>query len=66
MQNRTELKKLFPKILLLMLVAVSAVLFWPGNYYVRQALLHLMPKIDQYPIFENRVVEAGDPAPLAY
>lgn len=66
MQKKTELKKLFPKILLLMLVAVSAVLFWPGNYYVRQALLHLMPKIDQYPIFENRVVEAGDPAPLPY
>lgn len=66
MQKKTELKKLFPKILLLMLVVVSAVLFWPGNYYVRQALLHLMPKIDQYPIFENRVVKAGDPAPLPY
>lgn len=25
-----------------------------------------MPKIDQYPIFENRVVKAGDPMPLPY
>ena len=47
-------------------MAVAAVLFWPGNYYVRQALLHLMPKIDQYPIFENRVVKAGDPVPMPY
>ena len=52
--------------MLLLVVAVAAVLFWPGNYYVRQALLHLMPKIDQYPIFENRVVKAGDPMPLPY
>lgn len=52
--------------MLLLVVAVAAVLFWPGNYYVRQALLHLMPKIDQYPIFENRVVKAGDPVPMPY
>ena len=25
-----------------------------------------MPKIDQYPVFENRVVKAGDPVPLPY
>ena len=60
------MKKLFFRFLLLLVVAVAAVLFWPGNYYVRQALLHLMPKIDQYPIFENRVVKAGDPMPLPY
>ena len=60
------MKKLFFRFLLLLVVAVAAVLFWPGNYYVRQALLHLMPKIDQYPIFENRVVKAGDPVPMPY
>ncbi|MDR3250859.1 MAG: CapA family protein [Tannerella sp.] len=36
-------------------------IFLPSNYYLRQALTHLAPKIDQYPIFENRVVKAGDP-----
>ena len=33
------------------------------NYYLRRALIHLLPKIDQYPIFENRVVKAGSPRP---
>lgn len=35
----------------------------PSNYYLRRALVHLLPKIDQYPIFENREVKAGDPVP---
>lgn len=60
------LKKLFCRFLLLLVLAALAVLFWPGHYYVRQALVHQLPKIDQYPIFENRVVKAGDPAPLPY
>lgn len=34
-----------------------------SNYYLRRALVHLLPKIDQYPIFENRTVKATDPAP---
>lgn len=38
-------------------------LFWPGHYYIRQALIHWFPKIDQYTIFENRTVRAGDPQP---
>ena len=33
----------------------------PSNYYIRQAMIHLHPKINQYPIFENRIVKAGDP-----
>ena len=36
-------------------------LFLPSNYYVRQALTHFMPKIDQYHIFKNRVIKAVDP-----
>ena len=33
----------------------------PSNYYVRQALIHFLPKIDQFPIFENRIIKAEDP-----
>lgn len=47
-------------------VAIAAVLLWPGNYYVHRALLHTYPKIDQYPIFPNREVKAGNPAPWAF
>ena len=36
-------------------------LFLPSNYYVRRALTHFMPKIDQYSIFENRIIKAGNP-----
>ncbi|MCM1530660.1 MAG: beta-lactamase family protein [Bacteroides sp.] len=56
-------------ILLAVLLAVAgcvAVLVLPGNYYVRRALVHTYPKIDQYPIFENRVVRAGNPVPLEF
>lgn len=35
----------------------------PSNYYVRQVLTNLWPRIDQYPIFENRIIQAGDPQP---
>lgn len=38
-------------------------LMLPSSYYLRRALTHFLPKIDQYPIFENRVVKAGDPHP---
>ncbi|MDR2773762.1 MAG: CapA family protein [Tannerella sp.] len=38
----------------------------PPNYYIRKALIHLMPEIDQYPIFENRIVKAGDPQPWPF
>ena len=41
-------------------------LFLPSNYYVRQALTHFMPKIDQYHIFENRIIKAGDPQAWEY
>jgi len=48
----------------IVIVASAAVfLLIPSNYYVHRALLHMMPKIDQYSIFENRIVVAGDPQP---
>jgi len=48
------------------LAAVIALwLFLPANYYLRQALRHLHPKIDNYAIFANRTVTAGNPHPWA-
>jgi poly-gamma-glutamate capsule biosynthesis protein CapA/YwtB (metallophosphatase superfamily) len=45
----------------LLLSAVAVFLFLPSNCYLRNALIHFYPKIDQYPIFENRIVKAGNP-----
>ena len=51
---------------------MDSVYFYAGNRRIsgvtlqlllRRALIHLLPKIDQYPIFENRVVKAGSPRP---
>lgn len=54
---------------LLIIVSVVCILggflAFPSNYYLRKALIHLHPKIDQYPIFENRIVKAGNPQPWA-
>ena len=49
--------------ILLVVCCIGGYLALPSNYYLRQTLIHLFPKIDQYPIFENRMVKAGDPAP---
>lgn len=53
--------------LLVLLGIVGVFLALPSNYYLRKALVHLHPKIDQYPIFENRTIRAGAPKawPLA-
>lgn len=50
-------------ILLGVVCCVGGYLALPSNYYLRRALTHFMPKIDQYPIFENRVVKAEEPEP---
>lgn len=42
---------------------IGGYLALPSNYYLRRALTHFLPKIDQYPIFENRVVKAENPEP---
>lgn len=49
--------------ILLALCCIGGYLVLPSNYYLRRALIHLLPKIDQYPIFENRMVKAGNPQP---
>lgn len=49
--------------ILLIVCCIGGYLVLPSNYYLRRALTHLLPKIDQYPVFENRTVKAGDPQP---
>jgi CubicO group peptidase (beta-lactamase class C family) len=70
MENRkpkgflAKLKKLCVVIGVLCIVALFTAGIWlslPSSYYMRRVLVHLTPKIDQYPIFENRIVEAGNP-----
>ncbi|MDH6342297.1 CubicO group peptidase (beta-lactamase class C family) [Parabacteroides sp. PFB2-12] len=56
------MKKVFI-IIGVVIVLVAGFLALPSNYYLRQALIHLHPKIDQFPIFDNRVVVAADPVP---
>jgi CubicO group peptidase (beta-lactamase class C family) len=53
-------------LLLTAVVGAGIFLLLPGNYYIRKALLHWMPKIDQYTIFENRIVKAEDPHPWEF
>lgn len=48
---------------LALICGLALFLALPSNYYLRRALIHLTPKIDQYAIFENRIVRAGDPVP---
>jgi len=47
--------------IIIVLCGIGIFLALPSNYYLRQALTHMMPKIDQYPIFENRVIKAESP-----
>lgn len=48
------------------IIGVGIYLLLPSNYYIRKALIHLNPKIDQYTIFENRMVKADDPHPWEF
>ena len=50
-------------IVLLIILIISVLFFLPANYYIRQALLHQHPKINQYGIFENKIVKADNPQP---
>lgn len=61
-----SVKKIILVVVLAVLAACIAVLVFPGNYYVHRALWHTYPKIDQYPIFDNRVVKAGNPQPMPF
>lgn len=59
-------KKITLYLLLTLIVGAGIFLSLPSNYYVHRALIHWKPKIDQYTIFENRVVKAEDPQPWEF
>jgi CubicO group peptidase (beta-lactamase class C family) len=44
-----------------MLIAIAVWLFLPSNFYLRQALINMHPKIDRYTVFDNRKVVAASP-----
>ncbi len=46
--------------------ALVLLLCLPCTCYMRRAVVHMLPKIDQYPIFHNREVAAGDPQPWPF
>ncbi len=54
------MKKIFALIAVLLIVAI-VYLFLPSNYFLRQALLHLEPNIDDNKIFYHRLIENGVP-----
>lgn len=57
------MKKIISTIIIILLIGIAGFLALPSNYYLRKALIHLHPKIDQYDIFENRIIKADNPAP---
>lgn len=61
--NKHYLSRRVGWIVFIFMLGIGGYLALPSNYYLRRALIHLLPKIDQYPIFENRVVKAGSPRP---
>ena len=64
--NKKSPKKVILYSLLVVLVCAEIFLLLPSNYYIRKALIHFHPKIDQYTIFANRVVKAEDPHPWQF
>ena len=61
--NKHYLSRRVGWIVFIFMLGIGGYLALPSNYYLRRALIHLLPKINQYPIFENRVVKAGSPRP---
>ena len=64
--NNSALKKTVLFLFLIVIAGVVIFLYIPSNSYIRRALIHLKPKIDQYTIFENRVVKADNPHPWEF
>jgi len=65
-ENVHFLNDIMRKIVLLFSSVILLLLLWlwfvPSAFYVRQALIHGTPDIDDYHFFENRIVKAGDPS----
>jgi len=64
--NSSPFKRAIFLLFLLVVSGVAIFLVLPSNYYIRRALVHMMPKIDQYTIFKNRVVKADNPHPWQF
>jgi CubicO group peptidase (beta-lactamase class C family) len=67
---KSSKKQSFSKVFLYLLLAttfsVAVYLLLPSNYYIHRALIHQMPKINQYTIFDNRIVKANNPHPWQF
>jgi CubicO group peptidase (beta-lactamase class C family) len=49
--------------ILLAIIAILVIVYLALPYYAKQALIHQMPGIEDYKIFNNRVVRTGDHLP---
>ena len=45
------------------LIGLTVYLAIPRNHYIVRALIHQLPNIDDYKIFENRTIAMGEPQP---
>ena len=45
------------------IAVIVAFLLLPGNFYLRRAIIHGNVNVDDYKIFENRIIAAGNPQP---
>lgn len=52
--------------LLSMIVLSVVYMSLPGNYFIHRALIHQLPQINHYRIFENRIIRAGNPKPWKF
>ncbi len=60
------MKEFLKKTSLILVVVLAGLLVlttFPSNSYLRKALWYQKPDIDDYHIFENRIVKAGNPQP---
>jgi len=64
--TKSILKHVLIYLVLFIISGAAIFLVLPSNYYVRRAIVHWMPKIDQYTIFKNRVVKADNPHPWQF
>lgn len=64
--KKRSFKKVILYLVLTLIVGIAVFILVPSYRYVYDALLHRMPKISQYTIFENRIVKADDPHPWEF
>lgn len=64
--NKSITKHVLLYLILFIISGIAIFLVLPSNYYIRRAIVHWMPKIDQYTIFQNRIVKADNPHPWQF